>query len=76
MAAINDTTFPPLAWLGHGLDLTQLTPLDIDTVTKKVLKAFRTIELSKTGSSQTQSQVTWTIPDNVDFSGDVATGEC
>lgn len=72
---VNATTFPPYAYLGHGLDLSQVTPIDITTLTNHILKYTRIIAMPKNGTSQTIGSLTWTVPRLVDVSSDVNAGE-
>lgn len=67
--------FPPKSWLGYGLDLTSVTPIDITTVSEHILRTQRFIDLKKGGTTQTYGDITWTVPDNVDISADVGTAE-
>ena len=55
--------FPPEAWLGYGLDLTQPMPLDIDSATSAVIKSSRVIQLNdKTSTTQIPGTADWDVP--------------
>ncbi|KAK4552003.1 hypothetical protein LTR86_010680 [Recurvomyces mirabilis] len=72
---VTNASFPPNAWLGCGLDLTGITPNDLDLVAKHVLSIVRIVSLKNGSSTQTVGSATWTVPDNVSISLDVNVGQ-
>lgn len=47
MDALKHKQFPPLQWLGHGLDMTAIRPLDLKSVLETVKKNRLIIDFSK-----------------------------
>ena len=63
--------FPPRDYLGYGLDLTTVTPLDIDSLTSSICPGDRVIGLdSETYTPDTVTGLNWKVPTNVDVDTD------
>lgn len=67
--------FPPRSWLGYGLDMTTVTPVDIESVASNVLSASRVIDVDEGGTKQEVSGVQWVVPEGVAVSQDISDGK-
>ncbi|KAL8808108.1 MAG: hypothetical protein Q9200_004411 [Gallowayella weberi] len=67
--------FPPRAWLGYGLDMTTVTPVDITSVASNVLTLSRLINLEEGGKKIDLGGVTWIVPSGVNANEDLTGGE-
>ncbi|KAI4186371.1 MAG: hypothetical protein L6R41_003527 [Letrouitia leprolyta] len=67
--------FPPGSWLGFGIDMTAVSPVDITSVATNVLTHTRIIELGAGGEKQVLSGATWFVPPNVKATEDTRTAE-
>ncbi|KAL8939667.1 MAG: hypothetical protein Q9216_003243, partial [Gyalolechia sp. 2 TL-2023] len=70
-----NSDFPPGSWLGFGLDMTAISPVDITSVASNVLTHTRVIQLAKDGQEKDISGARWTVPSNVLTEPDVAKSE-
>ncbi|KAL8858870.1 MAG: hypothetical protein Q9178_004548 [Gyalolechia marmorata] len=71
-----DLDFPPRSWLGFGLDMTTVTPVDILSVCASVLTLARVIELQGGGTQRVLGKDTrWLVPVGVDANYDAVGGK-
>ncbi|KAI4168387.1 MAG: hypothetical protein LQ343_006472 [Gyalolechia ehrenbergii] len=66
--------FPPASWLGFGLDMTAISPVDITSVASNVLTHTRVIELGQGGEKKEINGASWIVPPNVHAQADTAAG--
>ncbi|KAL8919688.1 MAG: hypothetical protein Q9208_006641 [Pyrenodesmia sp. 3 TL-2023] len=68
--------FPPSSWLGFGIDLTTVTPVDITSVASSVIKQSRVIQLQAGGVKKNLGGgLTWLVPPGVNADPNLSSGK-
>ncbi|KAL8898550.1 MAG: hypothetical protein Q9207_006640 [Kuettlingeria erythrocarpa] len=68
--------FPPSSWLGFGIDLTTVTPVDITSVASSVIKQTRVIHLQAGGVKKNLGGgLTWLVPPGVNADPNLSSGK-
>ncbi|KAF5615342.1 hypothetical protein F25303_13809 [Fusarium sp. NRRL 25303] len=60
------STFPPSSWLGYGLDMTVVSPNDINAVTSAILTAYALIPIDDSATTPVKvADAAWDKPKNL-----------